>query len=256
MLGRMNVVKRQSLSDEAISRLIDPRTGQHLRPLGVVGGRPVFPMMGASPDDPSNKEDEDDDKGDPDDKDDDPEGGSGSDEDDKGSKGDPESKIAALEDEKNRHVRRRQEAERERDEMRKRLEALEEKDKPEQEKIKARLTELETENETLQTLVRDTRLENAFLKDNTYTWHNPGRALALADLSEVEIDSDGKVHGLKSALDKLAKSDSYLLKTEESKDETKDQPSTQNPKSKSKKDKQDDKAEDKALLDKYPALRR
>src|SRR4051812_33447047 len=108
-MGPMNAVnvKRPSLSDEAISRFIDPRTGVRLRPLGVVGGRTVWPMMGASPDDPSDKDDDDkddDDKGDPDDKDD-PE----DDLDDKGGdKGDknPDAKISALEDEKNRHLRR------------------------------------------------------------------------------------------------------------------------------------------------------
>ena len=254
-MGPMNAdVKRLSLSEEAISRLIHPRTGVPLRPLGVVGGRTVWPMMGASPDDPS-EDDDDDDKGDPDDKDD-PEGSS----DDKGDgdKGDknPDAKIAALESEKDRHVRRRREAEEERDRLREELESLKGKDKSDEETATARVTELESEVETLTELVRSTRLENAFLSSNKYEWHNPGRALALADLSEVEIDSDGSVHGLESALDKLAKSDSYLLKPKEKKDPAKDEPSTENPKSKSKKDKGDDKAEDSKLRDKYPALRR
>jgi hypothetical protein len=251
----MNVVKRPSLSDEAISRLIDPRTGVRLRPLGVVGGRTVWPMMGASPDDPSDKDDKKD-KGDPDDKDDpeddpDDKGGDGSD------KGDPDAKIAALESEKDRHVRRRREAEARAEEAERRLQELEGKDKSEEEKATARVTELESEVETLTSALKESRLENAFLSDNTYSWHNPRRALALADLSEVEIDSDGTVHGLKDALSKLAKSDAYLLKTgEDGKDDAKDLPSTQNPKSKSKKDKKDDDAADQELLDKYPALRR
>lgn len=245
-------VKRLSLSEEAISRLIDPRTGLRLRPLGVVGGRAVYPMMGASPDDPSG----DDDKEDPD-NDDDPEGGSKDPEDGSGSdKGDPQAKITALEEEKQRQYRRRQEAEQRAEAAEAQLREIQDKDKTEEEKQTARLTELETENESLHGLLRESRLENAFLKDNTYTWHNPGRALALADLSDVEIGEDGSVTGLKQALEALAKSDSYLLKTED-KDTTQDEPSTSTPRSKTTKKKSSSKEErDQALIGKYAALRR
>lgn len=250
---KQGVIKRLSLSDEAISRFVDPRTGQRLRPLGVVGGRPVWPMMGASPDDPS---DEDDDKEDPDKKKDpegsiDDTGGSGSD------KGDPQAKIAALEDEKQRHVRRRVEAETERDELKRRLEELEGKDQTEVEKLTKERDGLKEENTTLKTSLRDAQLNNAFLSDNTYEWHNPGRALALADLSEVEIDSDGTVHGLKKALDALAKSDSYLLKSKsDAKDPADGAPDTSGVANASKKRKGQDDASEEALLTKYPALRR
>jgi hypothetical protein len=254
-MGTMQTsLKRPSLSDEAISRFVDPRTGQRLRPLGVVGGRTVWPMMGASPDDPSDPDNEDEDK-ETKDKDtgsegtDSSEGGSGSD------KGDPQAKIVALEEEKNRHVRRRTEAERERDALKQELEEIRGKDKSEVEKMTERVTTLESENTSLKEALRSQRLENAFLSDNTYSWHNPGRALALADLSEVEIDEDGKGHGLKAALDKLAKSDAYLLKKESAEDDEEDLPNTKVT-NKSKKDKTKDKAQDSALLQKYPALRR
>jgi hypothetical protein len=237
-MGTMQTsLKRPSLSDEAISRFVDPRTGQRLRPLGVVGGRTVWPMMGASPDDPSDPDNEDEDKETKDK--------------DTGSEG----KIVALEEEKNRHVRRRTEAERERDALKQELEEIRGKDKSEVEKMTERVTTLESENTSLKEALRSQRLENAFLSDNTYSWHNPGRALALADLSEVEIDEDGKVHGLKAALDKLAKSDAYLLKKESAEDDEEDLPNTKVT-NKSKKDKTKDKAQDSALLQKYPALRR
>jgi hypothetical protein len=209
-------------------------------------------MMGASPDDPNDEGDE----GDPKDEDDDPEGGGSSKEGDGSDKGDPQAKITALEEEKARHVRRRQEAEKERDEIKSRLEELEGKDKTELEKATTRVTELESENKALQESLRTTRLENAFLTDNTYTWHNPRRALSLADLSDVEIDSDGTVHGLKKALDALAKSDAYLLKKDddEGEGEEGDRTGTEQ-KNRSKRKKTAD-ADDDALRAKYPALRR
>lgn len=249
----MNLHKRPSLSDEAISRFIDPRTGECLRPLGVVGGRTVWPMMGASSDDPSDGGD-----GDPDDKAD-PEGGGGDEGGDGSDKGDPQAKIDALNDEKDRHVKRRQEAEKERDDLKKRIDELEGKDKSELEKATKRMTELESENKALTETLRETRLENAFLTDNTYQWHNPRRALSLADLSDVEIDGDGTVSGLKKALDSLAKSDAYLLKKEEDgdeDDEDKKPPTTASTTGGSKRSKDKANAEEEALKTKYPALRR
>lgn len=246
-------VKRLSLSEEAISRLIDPRTGLRLRPLGVVGGRAVWPMMGASPDDPS----EDDPKGDPGDNDD-PEGQKKTTEDGGGSdKGDPQAKIHALTEEKQRQYDRRMEAESRAEAAEARVRDLENKDKSDEERSAARLTELETENESLHGLLKTSRLENAFLKDNTYKWHNPDRAMALADLSEVEIDKDGKVHGLKDALKRLAEAEPYLLKPEDDKDDRREEPSTPTPGRKTAKGKsksQDE--EDEALKRKFPALQR
>lgn len=257
-MGTMNGMQRPSLSEEAVARLIDPRTGRRLRPLGVVGGRVIYPMMGASPDDPSNG-------GEADDKDKDPEGtGSKSEDSDSGGdpdgskpKGNPDAKIEDLEQEKERHYTRRKEAEAERDRLRQEVEELKGKDKGEDEKLKEKVAQQETTIASLEDSLRSAHLENAFLKDNTYSWHNPGRALKLADLSKVEIDDDGTVHGLKEALDKLAKSDAYLI-NKEGKEEKKTPPNTDDPKNKGKKEKAADSKDDKraALLRKYPALRR
>lgn len=242
-------VKRPSLSEEAVSRLIDPRTGQRLRPLGVVGGRTVWPIMGSSPDDDSldDKKDNPEDKGGP-------EGDTLVE--DK-AKGDPDAKIAALSEEKDRHVRRRQEAETERDQLKSKLDELESKDKSELEKTSARVTVLESENAALQESLKTARLENAFLASNDYEWHNPGRALSLADLKDVEIDDDGTVHGLKKALDALAKSDAYLLKDKEKENDEEEPPVSTgdalNPAKKGTKKKQE---ADEALRKKYSALRR
>lgn len=262
--------QRLSLSDEQVALFVHPRTGQRLRPLGVTPkGRIIWPMMGASPDDPSNSDKEDETGAD----DDDPEdgkskdsegGGDPNDEDSKSKDGNPDAKIEDLEQEKERHFRRRKEAEKRAEELERELAELKGKDTPEQEKLQAKVDELTTSVNSLTESLTNSRLEVAFLKDNSYSWHNPGRALALADLSEVEIDDDGKVHGLKAALDKLAKSDPYLIQEgkapkDEKKSDKPDAPDTSRTnKNPSKKEQSKDAREKQAadLVKKYPALRR
>lgn len=75
------------------------------------------------------------------------------------------------------------------------------------EEHKGKVTQLQTEN-------RELRIQNAFLASNTYKWHDPEAALALADLSNVVIGEDGKVTGLKEALEALSKSKPFLLAEE------------------------------------------
>lgn len=96
------------------------------------------------------------------------------------------------------------------------LKQLRDKDLPEQEKLKRDYDEATKQVETLRATNSKLSLEVAFLKDNTYIWQNPARALQLVDLSQVEIADDGSVTGLKEALKALATSDPYLLKTEAS----------------------------------------
>lgn len=64
----------------------------------------------------------------------------------------------------------------------------------------------------LQDTIRDLRIQNAFLSDNTHAWHDPKVALQLVNLDEVEIDEDGTVTGLKEALDEVAKNNKFLVK--------------------------------------------
>lgn len=56
------------------------------------------------------------------------------------------------------------------------------------------------------------RVEVAFLTDNTKDWHNPTAAMQLLDRSKITVDSEGKVMGMKDALEALAKAHPYLLK--------------------------------------------
>lgn len=75
--------------------------------------------------------------------------------------------------------------------------------------LKDKTEALEKATETIQTL----SLDLAFFKDNTYDWKNPATARRLLDMNGVTIGEDGAVQGLKTALDKLAKDEPYMLKT-------------------------------------------
>lgn len=100
------------------------------------------------------------------------------------------------------------------------LKQLRDKDVPEAEKLKRDFEESQQQVTKLQETNKNLALKVAFLSDNTYTWHNPERALRLVDLSQVTIEEDGSVSGLKDALKALATSDDYLIK-KEVKEETK-----------------------------------
>lgn len=134
------------------------------------------------------------------------------------------------------------------------LKAIEDKDKSEVEKATARVAEFEAKVAEMEAALQKERIQNAFLSSNKYTWHNPERALALVDLSEVSIDDDGSVSGLDKALEKLAKSDPYLIKSTDDSAPTGGSPSGTPAGSGSKKDK--GAADRDKLLAKYPALRR
>ena len=106
------------------------------------------------------------------------------------------------------------------------LKQLRDKDLPEHEKLLRDHQEAVKQNEALQETNRALALKVAFLSDNSVTWHNPERALKLVDLSNVEIDADGNVTGLKDALTALAKSDAYLVKTEKESETSTTPPAT------------------------------
>jgi hypothetical protein len=61
-------------------------------------------------------------------------------------------------------------------------------------------------------VVENLRIENAFHLENKYTWHDPKDALGALDMSGVEIGEDGKVSGLKSAIDDVAKRKPHFVK--------------------------------------------
>lgn len=176
---------------------------------------------GPDPDDDEEDEEDDDDSDDADEK-----GGKGKD-DKKSSKdksSDDDDKVDRAEYERvKRHRaaadRRKAELETENATLKTENAALkaEGKDGKPDEATTARVTELQSTNEKLAEQIQSLRINNAFLSANDYTWHDPEDAMRLADLSEVEIEEDGTVVGLKEALKKLAKAKPHLIKKAESK---------------------------------------
>lgn len=187
---------------------------------------------------------------------------SGDDKDDKkdAKKGSDRERELAAEARK-RRIQARDERERA-DRAERALQELKDKDKPEVDKLNSRVAELETTNTKLTEDLAQARLHNAFLSDNTHEWHDPADALRLADLSEVEVDEDGKAHGLKEALKKLAKEKPHLLKVakkksaerEDDSDDEDEAPTGYSPNGRGNKDKS--KLNREKLLRKYPATRR
>jgi len=165
--------------------------------------------------------------------------------------GDPQKKIAALNEEKDRHYKARQEAERERDDLKKWKEDQERKTKTAEENLQTDLKTAQDTISTLQKTIQSLTIENAFYMANTHEWHNPKRALASADLSEVTV-KDGVVDeaALKAALDKLAKEEPYLVKPKEDKPPPKGGPTGAPPAGQGTKQ-----TDQETLKRKYPALR-
>ena len=206
---------------------IHPLTGEAIEPLGVVGNKVVWPMMGGAPDDDDDSDDDDDDDSDDADDSDD-----GDDDDTDKSKdkseddGDDE-KVSKSEFDKIKE--RMRVADRRRTEAEKELQKIRDKDKPELEKVKGEHADLTKQVETLQRSLGSLRLENSFLKANKHSWHDAETALALAQAKgylEDVVDEDGEVDrkALTKALDRLATEHKYLLADSDSKkDKTKDE---------------------------------
>lgn len=210
---------------------VHSRTG--LRAIGVGRRGPIWPVAGGAEDDVDGEgsdsdSDDDEESDDSDDDSDDVSGGKGSDGD--RSKGKRKKKIDSdgdddkpvyTEADYNRLKARMQAADRRATDTEKRLKGLEDKDKPADVKMKARLEETLKELETTKEARKKDLIQLAFLRANDVEWHDPDDALTMADLSEVEIDDEGSVDrkALKAALRDLAKRKPHLVKTKESKED-------------------------------------
>lgn len=92
------------------------------------------------------------------------------------------------------------------------LKELERAQLSEADRVKAELAEAKAEADRLKEEIKSEKINNAFLTDNTYSWHDPRAALRLADLSGVEIKESGQVTGLKDALKAVADANPWMLK--------------------------------------------
>jgi hypothetical protein len=213
-----------------------PLTGEPLEAVGVVDGMILWPIIGGGEDD----DDESDEDG-GDDKEDDDNSDASDDTDDSGDdKKDPKARIKALEEEKDRHYRRRKKAEKERDELRAENERLKAEiakaGKKPAKKGKAEDTddddddissELELERaarradlEKAAAELRAAKIENAFLATQAtlkIEWVNPNHVMTLLladDDYEVEFDDHGNVNrkSLVAELKRFAKANPHLVK--------------------------------------------
>lgn len=171
-------------------------------------------------------------------------------------------KLAALEEEKQRHYDLRKEAEKELATANAEIARLK-KDGTTDEDTKQKLVDNEREISNLQTLNNDLALENTFLKSNKHKWKNSSAALKLADLSKVEIDSKtGSVLGLDAALEALVAENPWLLEAdkdggdEDDKSDKKPKKTGTPPANKGDQDDKSTQATKARLQSKYPGLRR
>lgn len=67
----------------------------------------------------------------------------------------------------------------------------------------------------LEKVVHDLRVENAFHRENKYTWHDPADALSALNMANVSIGEDGTVEGLKAAIDDVAKRKPHFVKKDD-----------------------------------------
>ena len=247
---------RQSLANDAIEGFFaskrHPKTDELIKPVGFLpNGRAVWPIMGASPDDPDNDEDEgEENDGGADDSDSDED----NDDEDEMPRRKGNSRVKELSDENTRRRNENKTLKSENDQLKQKLKEIEDKDKSDLERTSSDLKIVTSERDELKDTVHDLLIKNAFLMDNKHNWVKPKTALRLADLSEVEIDDEGNVTGLDKALDALAKSDPYLLKKESDGDEDDDDEPKSTGRPPAKKGNGDPNRN--KLVAKYPALRR
>lgn len=228
-----------------------PITGEALKPVGVVNGKCVWPIMGGAPD--GDEDDDDDDKDD--DTGDSGSGDSKSGKEDTGDSGSGDDLSAEVE----RLRKRMAAADKRADEATQALKKIEDEKKDDLTKAQDRVTELESENETLKKQINDMRLQNAFLSANKHTWHDSEEALASAERNgylEDVVDDDGKVDKVRlgKALDRLAKEKPFLVNSDsKKKDDDPDEPSGEPAGGRSDNVK-DEKAKKEQLKKRFPVL--
>lgn len=233
-----------------------PLTGKPIEPVGVVGNKVIYPIMGGAPD------------GDDDGNNDDggQNGGSGDDgSNDGGDSGgggdsgvtDPKELQRLLEETE----RRMKAADKRADAAEKKIKEQEDAKKDELTKATDELTEAQQKIEALAKENVTLKLQNAFLTANKHSWHDPDTALALADTGgylEGVIDEetgsvDKKVLG--SALDRLAKDKAFLVKTKDKNDDNPDSASGEPAGGRSNNSK-DEKARKQQLKSRFSSLNR
>ncbi len=197
------------------------RSSQRLtEEIALINGIPFLPIKGSEDDDDKTGDnktgDDDGDDDDDDDKDDKPKGVS------QEAYDKLKRRMQAADRAKNEAVAKAKKA----DELQAKIDEIEGKDKTDGEKALADLTKSQgdldkvTKNrDELKERNQELLIENAFLKNTKFKWHDVNAAMKLLDLDDVEIDDDGEIDGLDKAIKALAKSHAFLIKDDDEDDE-------------------------------------
>lgn len=206
--------------------LVDPRTGKPIKPIGgyitkTGEWRWVNPILGASEDDGSSggtgsgggasDGGEGNDEGKP------PEGGGSSDGGgDDGDKGIDyyKQRVHELSRENGNRRGTNKELTDKLAAAQTKLEEHEAKGRTELENAQKKLTDSESEINTLRETVKRLTVQNAFLTDTTVEWIDPADVFDLLNArGELQLDDDGKVKDLTAILKKLAEDKKHLVKS-------------------------------------------
>lgn len=212
--------------------LIHPKTGKAIVPLGVLpSGKVVWPVLGASSDDPDDPDftgeggsggEDDDEEDDEDETEDDDKGksskgkGKSSKEDDEDDDED-EPKLTRPERQAARYRVKLRESEKRVQALEARLKAIEDKDKPKDEIAAREAAESKAKADAAAKRSTELAIENAFLKANVIDWVDVDDVLYVAEregLLDDVVDEDGTVDtkALRVALKDLAKRKPHLVK--------------------------------------------
>lgn len=95
------------------------------------------------------------------------------------------------------------------------IKEFEDKDRSELEKAQNDAREAQEVRDKLNQTVSGLRMQVAFLSSNDVNWHDPAVALRLLDTTDISIDDDGNVKGMKEAIKRLADGHKYLVKSKD-----------------------------------------
>lgn len=200
---------------------VHPKTGAILEPLYVSAtGREFWPIMGASPDDPSNSEGGSSEGGTGEGDGTGQEGSGSEGQGSEGGSGD-NGKQTYTAEEYLALQNRMKAADRRATTAEQKIQEQENAKKDDLTKATDKVKEHETTISTLQGQNADLRLQIAFLTSNDVTWHEGEAALKFAQSNgylEGVVQEDGEIDkaALKSALKKLATEKKYLVKSAQS----------------------------------------
>ena len=191
-------------------------------------GTVIWDILGADNDDDSDDEDEDDDDTGGDDDDDEDDDSDGDDEDDSDEDEDEEEtveslkkKLADVEEERDRAIRRMKAADKTAIAANKKADQLRDSSQVAKDlsAAQAEITELKDKLAKASGQDKASIVREAFRDLNAHDWHDLKVAFTLLNLDEVDVDDSGKIDesSLKYAVKQLVKNHAYLVREKDSK---------------------------------------